>query len=140
MRQNFVLHKPVSLLMGSEAPSGGGSHSTTLKSNNFAIFHNFKHPPSSKKMRQKFSKKSLNQENLFFFFRNLFFNYNPMVQFLLTGIITQVKQSMNNCWLFKITRLITSSLIHFRSKTNIKTTLDIFVSKLSCHPVIFLGQ
>ena len=63
-----------------------------------------------------------------------------MVQFLLTGIITQVKQSMNNCWLFKITRLITSSLIHFRSKTNIKTTLDIFVGKFSSHPVIFLGQ
>ena len=63
-----------------------------------------------------------------------------MVQFLPTGIITQVKQCMNNCWLFKITRLITYSLIHFRSKTNIKTTLDIFVSKLSCHPVIFLGQ
>lgn len=63
-----------------------------------------------------------------------------MVQFLLTGIITQVKQSMNNCWLFKITRLITSSLIHFRSKTNIKTTLDIFVGKFSCRPFIFLEQ
>ena len=50
-----------------------------------------------------------------------------MVQFLPTGIITQVKQCMNNCWLFKITRLITYSLIHFRSKTNIKTTL-IFLS------------
>ena len=63
-----------------------------------------------------------------------------MVQFLPTGIITQVKQCMNNCWLFKITRLITASLIHFRSKTNIKTTLDIFVGKFCCHPVIFRGQ
>ena len=53
--------------MGSEAPSGGGSHSTTLKSNNVAIFHNFKHPPSSKEMMKKFSKKSLNQENLFIY-------------------------------------------------------------------------
>ena len=60
-----------------------------------------------------------------------------MVQFLPTGIITQVKQCMNNCWLFKITRLITYRLIHFRSKTNIKTTLDIFVGKFCCHPVIF---
>ena len=67
--------------MGSEAPCGGGSYSTTLKSNNFAIFHNFNLPPSSKKMMEKFSKKSLNQENLFIylfiylFLENLFLNY-----------------------------------------------------------------
>ena len=63
--------------MGSEAPCGGGSYSTTLKSNNFAIFHNFNLPPSSKKMMEKFSKKSLNQENLFiylFIFKKIIFN------------------------------------------------------------------
>ena len=59
--------------MGSEAPCGGGSHSTTLKSQNYAIFHNFKHPPSWKKNDAKILKEVIEPRKFIYLFLEICF-------------------------------------------------------------------